>query len=55
MSLQVETQEAFQNLGLGDLPEKWVSSAWEQNFCESVTLPIQVRKHSLVPLGHLLE
>ena len=44
MSLHIETQEAFQNLGLGDLPEEWVSTAWDQNFCESVTLPIQVSK-----------
>ena len=42
MSLHLETQEAFQSLGVGDLPEDWVSLAWEQNFCESISLPIQV-------------
>ena len=40
MSLHLETQEAFQSLGLTDVPGDWVSSAWEQSFCETVPLPM---------------
>ena len=38
----METQEAFQSLGLSELPSEWVCGVWEQNFCESVTLPVTV-------------
>ena len=54
MSLHLETQEAFQNLGVGDLPEEWVSLAWEQSFCESISLPIQVDDFVHVPTLYLI-
>ena len=44
MSLSLETQEAFRNLGLADVPGDWVSLVWEQNFCESVALPVQAEE-----------
>ena len=47
MSLSLETQEAFRNLGLADVPGDWTSLVWEQNFCESVTLPPQVEEAAL--------
>lgn len=42
MSLQLDTAEAFQLLELEQLPEDWVAQLWEQNFCESASLPLEV-------------
>ena len=51
MSLNLETQEVFRSLGLADVPGDWVSVVWEQNFCETVTLPIQVEETVLSESG----
>ena len=42
MSLQLDTAEAFQLLELDQLPADWVAQLWEQNFCESASLPVPV-------------
>lgn len=40
MGLKQNTQEAFQTLGLSDLPSEWVDSLWDCDFCaDTVTLP----------------
>ena len=44
MSLYTSTAEAFQLLELGRIPTEWVTRLWEQNFCESASLPLEVRE-----------
>lgn len=41
MGLKDDTLEAFQCLGLSDLPSDWVDSLWDGDFClaDAVTLP----------------
>lgn len=39
MSVQALCQEAFQDLGVGDLPAEWVNGVWNSNFCDSSSLP----------------
>ena len=41
MELKDDIQEAFQTLGLSDLPSDWVDSLWDGDFCplDTVTLP----------------
>ena len=42
MALESSTLEAFQALGLSDLPTDWVDSLWDADFCvDTVTLPYQ--------------
>jgi len=33
--------EAFLSLGIGNIPDEWVSQLWSDNFCESTPLPIE--------------
>ncbi|KAL5479917.1 hypothetical protein EMCRGX_G023519 [Ephydatia muelleri] len=42
MSVQALCQEAFQDLGAGDLPVEWVNGVWNSNFCDSSSLPEEV-------------
>ena len=42
MSVQALCQEAFQDLGVGDLPVEWVNGVWDSNFCDSSSLPEEV-------------
>lgn len=40
MGLKEDTQEALCSLKLSDIPNEWMNSLWDGNFCnESVTLP----------------
>lgn len=42
MGVKDEVQEAFQCLGIPDLPSDWVDSLWDCDFCtESISLPYQ--------------
>ena len=40
--MQALCQEAFQDLGAGDLPVEWVNGVWNSNFCDSSSLPEEV-------------
>ena len=37
--MQALCQEAFQDLGVGDLSVEWVNGVWDSNFCDSSSLP----------------
>jgi len=33
--------EAFLSLGIGNIPDEWVSQLWFDNFFESMPLPVE--------------
>ena len=42
MAHQLEVQEALRSLTISDTPAEWTNQVWEQNFCEGVSLPLQL-------------
>lgn len=42
MAHQLEVQEALRSLTISDTPTEWTNQVWEQNFCEGVSLPLQL-------------
>jgi hypothetical protein len=42
MTHQLEVQEALRSLTISDTPAEWTNQVWEQNFCEGVSLPLQL-------------
>ena len=42
MAHQLEVQEALRSLTISDTPTEWTNLVWEQNFCEGVSLPLQL-------------
>lgn len=36
-----DTLEALSGLGLGVLRREWIDEVWEQNFADSITLPVE--------------
>lgn len=45
---QAKVLEALQSLSISDTPPEWTNEVWEQNFCEGVTLPVQVERKCLL-------
>ena len=43
MNLDSDTAEAFRPLELSELPSEWVTRLCDENFCETASLPLQVR------------
>ena len=42
MAHQLEVKEALRSLTISDTPAEWTNQVWEQNFCEGVSLPLQL-------------
>lgn len=39
-----QLQEALRSLTISDTPAEWTNQVWEQNFCEGVSLPLQLER-----------
>lgn len=49
MNLREKTREGLRTLRLSDVPDEWVESLWDGNFCgEAVALPYQAVEESVL-------
>ena len=52
MGDQAELQEALSSLTISSAPHEWTSQAWEQNFCEGISLPAQLDRNCVLKEGN---
>ena len=48
MAHQLEVQEALRSLTISETPAEWTNQVWEQNFCEGVSLPLQLERKCIL-------